>query len=186
MGNIRGSSLAGRLRYVKKYHSQAALDQVLAVLKNRDLASKLQVGAVESAWYPLADFVDLVESIDRVLGKGDLAMVKPMAAQTAQDDFSGAYRIFFRLTSPSFVFGKAATIWSQKYDSGKLLTRQLGPTSFELEIVDFDTPHIAMCESIAGWAQRMLELTGAKKASCEHVECRTRKNPRCVWRMVWG
>ena len=67
-----------------------------------------------------------------------------------------------------------------------LLVRELDKTSFELEIVDFDAPHASVCASIAGWAHRMLELTGAKNATCEHIECRARGDARCVFALRWS
>jgi hypothetical protein len=93
--------------------------------------------------------------------------------------------VFFKFLQPMFIFGKAASLWSAYYTSGKLQATQKAPGDIELEIREFETPHWAHCESVLGWAQRSIELTGVKNVRSEHVECRGRGAQRCRMHFAW-
>lgn len=185
MVNVKGTAIAGRRQYVLRYHGEDRLRDVLAKLKDREAAQRLETGALKSAWYPFSLFIDFTETIDKVIGKGDGKLYRSMAAQTAEDDLSTVYKVFFKFLQPMYIFNKAAQLWSAYYTSGRLQTTQLAPSTIELEIVNFETPHWAHCESVAGWAQRSIELTGVKNVRAEHVECRGKGASHCRMRMFW-
>ena len=85
-----------------------------------------------------------------------------------------------------FIFGKAASVWSAYYSSGKLKATQHAPGDIELEILEFETPHWAHCESVLGWAQRSIELTGVKNVRADHLECRAKNARRCRMHFSWA
>lgn len=185
MVNVKGTAIAGRRQYVLKYHGEDKLKAVLAQLKDQEAAHRLQGGVLKSTWYPFSLFIDLTESIDRVVGKGDGKLYRAMAAQTAEDDLSTVYKVFFKFLQPMYIFNKAAQLWTSYYTSGKLQTTEMGPTAIELEIQNFESPHWAHCESVLGWAQRSIELTGVKNVRAEHLECRGKGASRCRMRVLW-
>jgi hypothetical protein len=96
------------------------------------------------------------------------------------------YKVFFKFLQPMFIFGKAAQLWSSYYTSGKLKATQIAPGDIELEILEFETPHWAHCESVLGWAQRSIELTGVKNVGAQHLECRGKGASRCHMRFSWA
>ncbi len=185
MVNVKGTSIAGRRQYLVRYHGGEKLRAVLAHLRDREGAKRIEIGVLKSQWYPFALFIDFIETIDRVIGQGDGKLYRPMAAQTAEDDLSTVYKVFFRFLQPMYGIGKAAELWSAYYSSGKLKMTPLDPSKIELEIADFARPHWAHCESVLGWAQRSLELTGVKDVVCEHVDCRSRGGSRCRMHLSW-
>lgn len=186
MVNVKGTAIAGRRQYVLRYHGENKLKEVLARLKDQDAARRLETGALKSAWYPFDFFVDLTETIDRVVGKGDGKLYRAMAAQTAEDDLSTVYKVFFRILQPMYIVQKAAQLWSAYYTSGKMQPSQLAPGTIEFEIVNFETPHWAHCESVLGWAERSIQLTGVKGVHSDHVECRAKGASRCRFRVFWN
>lgn len=185
MVNVKGTAISGRRQYVLRHHGEEKLKAVLAQLKDQEAAKRLQSGVLKSAWYPYELFIDLTETIDRVVGRGDGKLYRAMAAQTAEDDLSTVYKVFFKFLQPMFIFGKAASLWSSYYTSGKLLATQKSPGDIELEILDFETPRWPHCESVLGWAQRSIELTGVKNVAAEHLECRGRGARRCRMHFTW-
>ncbi len=186
MAQVKGTALAGRLKWVARHHGERGLDAVLGKLQDREAARRLRDhGALKSAWYPFDLYIDLTETVDRVLGKGDGALHRTSAAQTAEDDLSTVYKLFFRLLQPMFIFQKASQIWRSYYDSGRLETSSPAKNVVEIEIAAFQTPRWAHCESVLGWAQRSVELTGVKDVRAEHLECRERGAARCRMRLSW-
>lgn len=185
MVNVKGTAIAGRRQYVLRYHGAEKLHAVLEKLKDREAAQRLETGALKSAWYPFSLFIDLTETIDRIVGKGDGKLYRAVAAQTAEDDLSTVYKVFFKFLQPMYIFNKAAQLWSAYYTSGRLETKQLAPGTIEMEIINFETPHWVHCESVLGWAQRSIELTGVKNVRAEHVDCRSKGASHCRMRVFW-
>jgi hypothetical protein len=186
MVQVKGTAISGRRQYVLRHHGEDKLKAVLSQLKDAEAAKRLQKSVLKSAWYPYELFVDLTETIDRVVGRGDGRLYRAMAAQTAEDDLSTVYKIFFRFLEPMFIFGKAATLWSSYYTSGQLKATERKPGDIELEIVGFETPNWAHCESVLGWAQRSIELTGVKGVRADHLECRGKGSQRCRMHFAWS
>ena len=185
MVNVKGTAISGRRQYVLRHHGEEKLRAVLGELKDQDAARRIEGGVLKSAWYPYDLFIDLTETIDRVVGRGDGKLFRAMAAQTAEDDLSTVYKVFFKFLQPMFIFGKAASLWSSYYTSGKLQATEKAPGDIELEILDFETPSFAHCESVVGWAQRSIELTGVKSVRADHLECRGKGARRCRMHFTW-
>jgi hypothetical protein len=182
---VKGTTLYGRLRYVRTYYGEPALEQVLGSLADADLAKSLRMGAIRSEWYPFPALVSLTEAIDRVCGKGDGSLIRPMAGQIAQDDLSSIYKVFFRVASTAFIVGRASAVWRQYYDAGDLVVLGDQPGKLDLEIRGFPTPHTVHCESVAGWMERCVALTGASSASVSHPECRAAGGRACLFTALW-
>lgn len=185
MAEVKGTSVAGKRQYVLKHHGEEKLRTVLAQLRDREAAKRLETTVLKSSWYPFDFWVDLTQAIDRVVGNGDGRLFRPMAAQTAEDDLSTVYKVFFKFTEPMRIFERAEQLWDAYYRPGKNKITKISPTSVEMEIIDFDQPNWAHCESVLGWAERSVQLTGAKNVRCEHLECRGRGAARCRMRVSW-
>lgn len=184
MANVKGTAINGRLQYVLRHHGPQALSDVLGSLGGKTAGHDLRHGALKSNWYPMSLFIALTQAIDRICGKGDGALYRQVAGQTAEDDLSTVYKVFFKFAKPSFIISKAASLWRQYYDTGQLhVTSQ--PGFCELELIDFGEPSFVHCESVIGWAMRSIELTGAKNVKGEHVSCRDKGEKRCVLRVTW-
>ncbi len=185
MVKVKGATLAGRLSYVRRHHGEDAVERVLAALKDREGAAAIARGPSRTEWYPFTWFIDLIECIDRVCGQGDGALYRPMAAQVAEDDMSTVYKVLFRFASPLFIVSRASEVWRNYYDSGLMQIMDSRANSALLEVRGFETPHPAHCESVAGWAQRVIEMTGKKDAMARHEECRAKGHERCVFELSW-
>jgi hypothetical protein len=60
------------------------------------------------AWVPFDLFIDVNVEIDRLYGKGDLALCREMGRYGARLNLPTLYRIFYRLGSLGFILRKAA------------------------------------------------------------------------------
>lgn len=185
MVQVKGTSISGRRKFVVDRYGEAKLKTVLAQLKDKDAAQRLEIGVLKSAWYPFDLFIELTEAIDRVLGNGDGRLYRTIAAHTAEDDLAGVYKVFFK-QNPAQLFEKASHLFSSYWGSGTLQVTKLKDTVFELEVLNFETPHWAHCETIVGWAERAIRLTGARNVRADHLECRGRGASRCRMQISWA
>ena len=95
------------------------------------------------------------------------------------------YKIFYRVSTPQFIFNKASRVWEVHYDSGRLVPVDETGKSMRIRIEDFAEPHRAHCLSVQGWAVRSAELSGARVTTHDEVLCRTRGDEACEMVITW-
>ncbi len=187
MPNVKGTSIAARLDWVRRHGGDEAVAAVLAQLSDQKEVEQIRVtGALKSAWYPYRMFIELIEAIDRRFGKGDGSLIPTLGGEVARADLKTVYKVFFKLASPNFIVEKATQVWSRYYDSGSLVTRQNDPGHVIIEMRDFVQPHRAHCLSVLGWMRETLRMSGASDCEVVHTTCRTRGQAICEFEAHWS
>src|SRR6201999_4130785 len=128
-----------------------------------DLRATLAAGIKLPRGYPFEQFIELIVVIDTIFGKGDMGLVKPLGRFGADANLTTIYRLFFKVGSTQWILGRAVRLWSAHYDSGYLEVMTRGPKQAVLRIRGFATPHTVHCQSVLGWAERSIELSGGKR-----------------------
>jgi len=184
VSNVKGSALASRLLWVRLGHGEQGLERLEAAASPA-LKPVLVNGVAKARWYPFPLFVELIEQIDRLFGEGDLALVWEMGRFGADATLKTVYRLFYKVGTVRWILGRSARLWGAHYDAGEL--RMIDERSGEstLEIVGFDTPHRVHCMSVAGWAERSVEISGGRDAKVTELECRALGHARCVMKATW-
>lgn len=181
---MKGSALASRLLWVRLGHGEQGLERLEAAA-SPELQPVLVNGVAVARWYPFPIFVELIEVIDRLFGKGDLALVWEMGRFGADANLKTIYRLFYKVGTVRWILGRAARLWGAHYDSGRLEVITDKPGEAIMEICDFDTPHRVHCMSVAGWAEKSVDISGGKDAKVTELECRALGQERCVMKATW-
>ncbi len=184
MANAKGSAFHSRIRWIKFNHGEVGLDRLRAEV-SPELAQILRDGAVMANWYPFDLFVELNEQIDRLFGNGDLALVKQLGRDGADANLTTIYRLFFKVGTVKWIMARAARLWGMHYDSGRMIVQQAPGNEVELRIIDFETPHRVHCLAVQGWAERSVELSGARDVLLEELSCRASGDNSCRFRITW-
>lgn len=182
--NIKGSALASRLLWVRLNQGESGLDKLKSSV-SAPLASVLESGAVMATWYPLSMFIELNIAIDKAFGKGDLGLIKALGRHGADANLTTIYRLFFKVGTVKWIMARAARLWGMHYDSGRLIVKQFPGKEVEMEIVDYVAPHRVHCLAVQGWAERSIELSGAKDVVVDEIACRANGDEQCRWRVTW-
>jgi hypothetical protein len=183
--NVKGSAIASRQLWVTLHHGDDGMKKVASAVRP-DTRAALE-GAVDKArWYPFPIFVDLNETIDRLFGTGDLTLVKNLGRFGADANLKTIYRLFYMVGTVKWVMDRAARLWDLHYDSGRFLVIRRPGNEIEARIVKFATPHRTHCLSVAGWAERSVELSGGKEVSVTESACRARGDEECAFEMRWS
>jgi hypothetical protein len=180
MAKVRGSALVTRVAFVKERYGDEGwrrFETLLSPVTRRIVGATID----PRAWYPFEAFVDVNVRADALFGRGDYKLCFEMGGYGADRNMTTLYRVFFRLGSVSFVMGKAASLWSEHYDGGRLVTDGEDRKRFTLRIEDFPAPHCAHCMSVAGWAKRTVELTGATVLDTQRTACRNWRDAACTF-----
>lgn len=184
MGQVKGSAITARIRFVRERFGESGYRRVRDALAAEHRAA-LDARVLPHAWVPYDLFIAFNVEIDRMFGAGDLATCVEMGRYAAEVNLPTLYRIFYRLGSPLFIMRKAAKVWQVHYDSGELTAVEEGPAAVRLSIVGFAEPHRAHCLSVLGWASRSIELSGATLLSAEEPSCRARGEETCEMVFMW-
>jgi hypothetical protein len=185
MGNVKGSAVTSRVRFVRERFGEAAYRRLRDALPPAE--SELLDGRIlPSGWAPYSLFIAINVEADRLFGQGDLALVFEMARYGAEVNLPTLYRLFYRFNSPRFIFEQAAKLWSVHYDSGRLVALpEDDPGAMRIRIEAFDQPHPAHCLSVLGWAVRSVELSGATVTGYAEERCRNRGDDACELHVRW-
>lgn len=184
---VKGSAITARIKWVRDHHGETGVRALKEQLRPESRAI-LDARVMPHAWVPFELFVDLCETIDRLHGRGDLALVKDLGRFAARANLPTLYRIFYVLGSPEFILGRASRLWDVHYDSGRLETTfaiKDGRRGGTLRIVDFATPHRVHCLSVLGWAEQSVELSGGKGVEGSELSCRAKGDAKCELHITW-
>jgi len=182
--HVKGIVLRARTEFIRKHFGEDDWRRVLEALKPQ-WRPLLEGDVLMSSWYPLSILIDLSETADRVLAKGDLALCRTIGRETARLALQGVHRSFAREGDPSFVIRVTPLLWSQYYDSGRSETESTGPSSARTSFHDFAEPHRAICLGILGWLEAANEIWGGRDVRVAEKKCRCWKDDRCEFEMQW-
>lgn len=179
---VSGIVLRSRWLYL---HSRGrdAEAQVLAALPE-ELRTELPA-FLETRWYPFEWFVTITETIDRVLGEGDLALAYEMGRFNCDRNLTTLMRLVFKFGNVGWLLDRAAKAWDTQYDEGtmKVVRRKVGE-EVVVELEDHPSPSRAQCLGIKGWMVRAAELSGEDRIVCAE-QCRAAGDPVCRWTFRW-
>jgi hypothetical protein len=178
VANVKAAAVLARIKFIKERYGDPGYARVLEALERRT-RERLSALVLSQEWLPLSCMTELIDVTDRVLGSGDGALCREMARYAADANLTTLYRIFFRISSASFVLSKASALWNVHYDSGRLESAEAGMKTIALRIADFDTPHCTHCRSVFAWAERSVELSGGKDVKVTYSGCRKRGGGAC-------
>ena len=178
MANVKAAAVLARIKFIKERYEDSGYTRVLEALEPRT-QERLSALVLSQEWLPLACMTELIDVTDRVLGRGDGELCREMARYAADANLTTLYRIFFRISSASFILGKASALWNVHYDSGRLEVVDSGSKKIGLRIADFDAPNCTHCRSVFAWAERSVELSGEKDVKVTYSGCRKRGGGAC-------
>jgi len=162
-----GHVIRSRYIYVRQ-RGDEAFQKVLAAL-GPEARKIMEDGPLETVWYPYKVYVELSETIDRVLGTGDGQLVFEMGSFSCENNLTGIYRVFFRFGNLNFLINRAAKAWHSQYDFGTM-TASRDPDNKQrvtLELSDVPEPSRALFLAVKGWVFKAAELSGSELTTAE-------------------
>ena len=180
---VAGRTLRSRYLFAKG-KGEDALARVRAELP-ADLRVAMDEGFLETRWYPFEYLVTLTETIDRVLGDGDLALAYEMGRFNCDWNLNTAMRLLFKFGNLGWLLERSAEAWGMQFDEGEMRVVKKEPgVEVVCELHDVPQPHRAHCLPITGFMVRAVEITGEDQFECTEL-CRAAGDPVCRWTFTW-
>jgi len=185
VGNIRGISYSGVERFIKDNFGDEALQKVMTSLPQD--AQRVFAGKFNPmAWYSLDLFIAFLAAADQVCAKGDGMLGYQTGRAAAENAFSGLYRLFLEHNEPRTIIVRAPMAWDIIHDAGSLQIEEAHDKKVYVNIFDFPIPHKSYCWHLAGYFERVLELSGARSAQVREVSCSCEGGQTCKFEATWG
>ena len=181
---LKGSAYLSTLKFIEAHFGVAAKDRVLARMSDEDRAVLGQL-MLPIQWYPLAPFPRLLRAMDAEVGRGDLSLVTERGAWAAVQDMRTVHRVLLKLVTPQWVIDKGMKLWPNFHTSGRWEAKRVGDKGARALLHDLGVVDEAMCATLKGWIQGLLQLAGIRHATIEHTQCRARGDASCVYEIRW-
>ena len=182
--NVKAGAVRAREAFVAAHHGGVAGVQRLRATATPDLRALL-IDPTQTGWVPFELFTEIVGLVDRLFGRGDMRLGFDAGRFAASHDLGLVRSLFVRALSPSIMMSLASGVWSQHYDAGKLVVKELGRSGLSIEIAEFPATHRAHCMSVFGWLQGTLEQGPRKNVHVEERSCRALGHPTCLFECGW-
>jgi hypothetical protein len=155
----RGPNYVYAKEYVIKTYGQAKWDSVLANLPPK-LAEKWRGALLASHSYSFGDFRSFTKIMTKQVGSFSQKENGKMYEYIADRSLNGIYKMFFRLSSPSYVIKNYPKLWSHFFNTGKVnvLSVQSGKA-----VIEFKVPEIFvdwLDDACYGYSKKAIELGG--------------------------
>jgi hypothetical protein len=153
----------------------------------RELADRhgLRVDLVlhPKGWYPTEAFARALDLGRELYGPEDFC--ERFGEAAAEYELSLFSRFILRFTSPYWLIEHGNDVWRRSHNTGYWSCDREKPLHFAGTLHDFGYPHVGHCRSLVGWFRRACAMTGARDVAIDHVFCRARSGPACIFDGRW-
>ena len=158
---------------------------VLAKLSERTRAC-VQRGVLPNGWYPLEDYIELVETLARLAPDPDTEVAAKLARWEVRRDLQGGiYRALLAIASPSMAIRVSARMWSLYHKSGRFRATASGDFSATLDVRFFAGSSSLFWHYILGFCEEVAELANAIEPRATLVEGGAEGDHYMVAELVW-
>lgn len=169
MAQVKGILILGLIKFMKK-GMREAMPQIMSTLPP-ETKKYMEEHILPAGWYPYRVLPDLLRTVDKILGKGDLSYCIEQGRLSAQRDLSTIFKSFISNTNPKILITTAMSIWSSYYDVGKADMSVLSDNEAVVIIKDFSDIDMAHVKSTQGWLEQFLRMCKYEDVKSEIVKC---------------
>lgn len=179
---FKGAGFNAQLKAITALFGEAGLQKVIEGSSD-EFKGWARKKVLENEWVPDRVGAEGLSQADKILGKGDMALVRKLGYLIAKDNLSGIYKAFIKLTTIESLLKRADVVWKKYYSDGyiEILTQE--PKRYVFEIVNYQ-PYPSTCIALLGWLDTFLEVYKLK-GTATHTECKNRGGKRCIFEMTW-
>jgi hypothetical protein len=175
MAQVKGVPILGLIKFIKR-DPQHILTKVLAGLPP-ETKKYLDEHIIQTAWYPYQLYTDLLRTLDKIAGNGDLSYCIEQGRLGAQHDLSTIYRIFLTFSGPKLWQTRAMSVWSSYFDTGQAVITVPSKNEALFTITDFPDIDLAHVKSVQGWNEQFLIICKYTNVKSEIRKCQCYGDP---------
>lgn len=183
MGMTRGVTAKVLREFVLQKHGQKGLDMLLDQLSPE--WQKTLNSPYTLQWTEVAFSVGVIEVIARSFGQDPQEAARQVGIFSAETTMGTFYRFLLSTATPAAIVQKFPSIWKNYSDTGEVTECSAEGNRGKVVLVGFDNAGLA-CYTLCGFAQKTLEMAGARNAQVNHTECVACGGGKCRFEMTWS
>jgi hypothetical protein len=180
---VKGQTMKSLLLFMQKNLQPEQIDRIMASV-DPETRAQIERGILPTNTFPMSLLNQLTVEGARVKGVPLEEFARDIGRFSADEAVRGVYRFFARVLTPETILAKAASFWSAMNTVGRMEVASDGSGSALIRLIDYPSDPV-MCLRIAGWIEKMADLTGAKNAVVRPLRCVAKGDPICEWRITW-
>lgn len=165
----KGSALKSLLSAIENLHGAEGLRAVVAAVPP-EVRADLVAPILSVGWYPIHDFACVHVAVRDLLGDGHWEISHELGREAGRIDFGGIYRVLLRAAHYDTIWDRIHTAWSNYNSQGDAEWDIRGHGSALGHIWNVSGFNTGQWHSVAGRAEQLLILAGAKSAHIDLVE----------------
>jgi hypothetical protein len=178
--NIKAQGLLNAAKWIEEEYGATALTDVIRACP--EPVRERYVSAIAINWHPMSEFVEFLETAERVLGHNDGKIAEQIGAAGARANMKGVIiRFAFYVARPEYLLQRVARLWHQFNDEGEMSLLDITDSLVRVEVKGVSTPHWLFCCVLTGWCREVATAVDMPSSNAKHVECVTRGGKRCIW-----
>jgi hypothetical protein len=187
----RGLNVLAALDFARRRGGRDVISRVLKHLPEADLQlltggeGRMGTSLHATHWYPFALQCRLLRALDTELGKGDFSLLYDVGSHMARRDVPRVFRGLIKVGRPGWILELGTRMWRYYHDRGRWQLERT-PVSVIATLQEHPDADEAFCETFQGWAQAVLEMSGATDIQGGHPACAARGAPHCVFTVRWS
>lgn len=180
MPKIKGTDIVT----LKKYFAQKGKETEEAFLSRlSEEDRKIFQKTVATSWTDVTIQTRIYDVAGDMLFPGDPNAQEKLGHLLADKAYSGVYSIFLLIPKTTYVFKRAAAVWSSYHDTGAACLENVQPDNGDLVVTGYPDLPKQIRQGIKGHVTVLLTKTGAKNIKVTLDE----SNPeKWVWHVKWS
>ena len=185
MIKIKGSGIQSQINFVRDHFGDDGFSRWTEALS--PAAKKIVASPIfASSWYEGEHAVlELRNNICAVFFGNDPRGARKIGAYTAEKALTGIYRIFVRFGAPEWVICRATRIFGTFFEPGIFNRVETLTGGMLIRLTDFPAKSDVFEETICGFTQRALELSGCVDVEVERICSIVRGDPHSDFKATW-
>jgi len=181
---VKGSLIVAALEHLERQHGRETLARITEDLEP-GMRSTTRGMILPVAWLPLTLYEALLVAAERALGSGSGMVASELGAATASRDMPTAHRSFMQSATPTMAVDRIPQIWKLYHSTGEVKIEEGGTGMWRVEVLGVSPDSYLHTMAMAGFYQRLLELTGAREPRASVVQSRSRGDDRTITALRW-
>jgi hypothetical protein len=181
---LKGSLFTAALDHIETVHGRAALQQVRQQL-DPELRERVSGVILPMAWLPLSLYEQILRGAERTVGGAEGTTASGIGRSSADREFPTTHRLFMQSASPSVAAERIPHFYRLYHSRGEAKVTPTPGAGVRVEIDALVPESLSYAWALAGFWQRMLELTGAREVRAGVVCCRGRGDDKTAITLRW-
>ena len=184
MLELKGPLFHSTIKYIKKIDGEERYKAYVAQLPD-DVQAFLAKPILSSKFYPVELLKQMTLGYIAFTGKDAMTTYRDIGMVSAEEGFSGIYKIFFKVGTPASMIKTAPFVFKAYYSQGLMKAENTEKNTAQIRISGAGIDHIFLCARLSGFIQKTMELAGGVNVRVDHSSCFAKGSPIEEWVGRW-